>query len=187
MSDSPDNNSQPPESPASGPQGGGNNIASRPKRFLAAMIDGVAGMALSSPVYQHYGVWEAMVKGTDLPNQVVIGLTLYSLVLFFVLHGFLLWRYGQTLGKRMTGLAIVTMDGKKPDFAPLILNRYLPQWVIGVMPGFGVLLALVDINYLFFNDQNRCVHDLLAKTKVIDLSIQVATDAPATPSNTMIA
>jgi uncharacterized RDD family membrane protein YckC len=184
VSDSPDNG-YPPSAPA--PQGGGNNIASRPKRFFAAMIDGAAGMALSSPVYQHYGVWEAMMKGTELPGQVVIGLTLYSLALFFVLHGFLLWRYGQTLGKRLTGLAIVTLDGQKPAFAPLILNRYLPQWVVGVIPGFGVLLALADITYLFFNEQNRCVHDLLAKTKVIDLSIKVTTTAPAATGNSMLA
>lgn len=185
MSDSPDNGYQPPEAPTPGPQG--NNIASRSKRFLAAMIDGTAGMLLSSPVYQHYGVWEAMVKGTELPNEVVVGLTIYSLILFFVLHGFLLWRYGQTLGKRIIGLAIVTMDDKKPDFTPLILNRYLPQWVIGVIPGYGVLLALADISYLFFNDQNRCVHDLLAKTKVIDLSIKAVSGAPQVSGNSMIA
>lgn len=184
MSDSPDNGHQPPEPPVTGPQGSSNNIASRPKRFLAAMIDGTAGMLLSSPVYQHYGVWEAMVKGTDLPSQVVIGLTIYSLLLFFVLHGFLLWRYGQTLGKRIMGLAIVTMDGQKPAFGPLILNRYLPQWVVGVVPGFGVLLALADITYLFFNEQNRCVHDVLAKTKVIDLSIK---REAVEPSNSFVA
>jgi uncharacterized RDD family membrane protein YckC len=151
------------------------------------MIDGSLGLALSHPVYQHYGVWEAMMKGTDLPSEIIIGLTLYGLGLFFVLHGFLLWRYGQTVGKRAIGLAIVTMDGKKPDFASLIFNRYLPQWVVGAIPGVNFFLMLADVGYLLFNDQNRCVHDLLAKTKVIDLSIKVEASAPETPSNTMIA
>ena len=100
------------------------------------------------------------------------------------IHGFLLWRYGQTMGKRIMGLAIVTMDGQKPAFGPLILNRYLPQWVVGVVPGFGVLLALADITYLFFNEQNRCVHDVLAKTKVIDLSIK---REAVEPSNSFVA
>lgn len=126
-------------------------------------------------------------KGTELSSEVTIGLTVFSLVLFFVLHGFLLWRYGQTLGKRVMGLAIVTLDGHKPAFGPLILNRYLPQWVVGVIPGLGVFLALADVSYIFFNEDKRCVHDLLAKTKVIDLSIKVAPTAPEVSGNTMIA
>ena len=94
--------------------------------------------------------------------------------MFFVLHGYLLFHYGQTIGKRVMGLAIVTLTDEKPQFAALIINRYLPQWVLGFIPGLGPLLAIADVSYIFFNDQNRCVHDLIAKTKVIDLSIKVA-------------
>ncbi len=151
-----------------------NNIAGRYKRFVAAMIDGMIGMIVSLPVFNHFGLWEAVKTGQELPQSVSIGLAICSVAMFFVLHGYLLYQYGQTIGKRVIGLAIVTMDDKKPQFAVLILNRYLPQWVVGFFPGtIGPLLVIIDVVYIFFNKDHRCVHDLLAKTKVIDLSVKV--------------
>lgn len=105
---------------------------------------------------------------------------------FLALHGYLLSRYGQTLGKRMLGIAIVTLDNRVPDFFPLIIQRYLTQWVAGQVPVVGVLLRLVDVIFIFRPDR-RCIHDHLAKTKVIDLSIPISvSETPAVPSNSLI-
>ncbi|RYZ99011.1 MAG: RDD family protein [Moraxellaceae bacterium] len=150
----------------------GDNIASRDKRFFAAMIDGFLGMLVSIPLFNFYGVWDSVQSNTPLPGSVSTTLTIFGLVMFFVLHGYLLFQYGQTIGKRLMGIAIVTMDGNKPNFWPLIANRYLPQWVAGLIPAIGPLLAIADVSYIFFNDQKRCVHDLIAGTKVIDLRIR---------------
>ena len=148
------------------------NIASRPKRLSAALIDGAAGMLVSMPVFAHFGFFEALRTQTPLPENISNGLTLFSLAVFFLLHGYLLFNYGQTLGKRLMGLAIVTLEGQKPHFGHLILTRYLPQWVLGVVPVMGPILSLVDVLFIFGNNQNRCVHDLIARTKVIDLTIK---------------
>lgn len=113
-------------------------------------------------------------------------LSAFPFIAFFALHGYLLSRYGQTLGKRMLGIAIVTMDNRVPPFLPLIIQRYLTQWLAGMVPLVGILLRLVDILAIFRPDR-RCIHDHLAKTKVIDLSIPVAApDAPAARSNSLI-
>jgi uncharacterized RDD family membrane protein YckC len=71
------------------------------------------------------------------------------------------------------GIAIVTMDNQKPAFVQLIVQRYLSQWVVGMVPVIGVFLRLADILAIFRPDK-RCIHDHLAKTKVIDLKIPVA-------------
>lgn len=149
------------------------NTANRMQRFLAAMIDGFLGMAASIPLFNHYGIWEAMQKGSEVPMKVSIIMTAYSLLMFFALHGLLLHRYGQTLGKRFLGLAIVTMDGQRPSFSHLILNRYLPQWIVGLVPMIGPLLSMIDVLFIF-RDDKRCVHDLIAGTKVINLNIKTA-------------
>ena len=149
------------------------HIASRLKRFTAAMIDGLLGMLVSLPVFNHFNIWEAIRTQQEIPASVSYGLALFGVVMFFVLHGYLLFHYGQTIGKRIIGLAIVTLTDEKPPFAALIVNRYLPQWVVGFIPGLGPLLAIADVTHIFFNHQNRCVHDLIAKTKVIDLSLKV--------------
>ena len=155
-----------------------NNTAGRLKRFWAAMIDGLIGMMVSLPVFNHFGIWEAFKNQQEISTSLSYGLAAFGVAMFFVLHGYLLFHYGQTIGKRVVGLAIVTLNNEKPPFAALIINRYLPQWVIGFIPGLGPLLAIADVSYIFFNEQNRCIHDLIAKTKVVDLSVKVASVAP---------
>ena len=171
MSSLPEPNDTQTPQPQAEPPTPQNNIAGRQKRFAAAMIDGFLAMAVSFPVFDHFGVWESLKNNTEVPQSISNGLALFSLSLFFVMHGYLLYHYGQTIGKRIMGLAIVTLDDHKPAFSQLILNRYLPQWVVGFVPGVGPLLAVLDVAYILFNDQNCAVHDLLAKTKVIDLSV----------------
>lgn len=167
------NNEQPEFQPAPPTPPLQDNSASRVQRFLAAMTDGLLGMAVSLPLFDHYGIWELVKTGGEIPTDVSIKMTVYGLIMFFVLHGLLLHRYGQTVGKRLMGLAIVTLDGQRPSFSHLILNRYLPQWVIGFVPVVGPLLSIIDCLFIFREDK-RCVHDLIAGTKVIDLKIKTA-------------
>ena len=102
-------------------------------------------------------------------------------LIFFVLHGASLYQRGQTISKRIMGIAIVTLDNQKPAFFRLIAQRYMSQWLIGMLPVIGPLLRLVDF-LLIFRADKRCLHDHIAKTKVIDLSVPIA----AAP-NTLIA
>ncbi len=141
------------------------NLASREQRFSAAMIDGILGTVVMLPLFSYYGIWELIMTETPIPNDVSYIIIAYSLFMFFALHGLLLFRYGQTIGKRMMGLAIVMLDGQRPSFTHLILNRYLPQWIAGSIHPF---LGLVDIMFIFRGDR-RCLHDLIAGTKVVDL------------------
>lgn len=128
-----------------------------------------------------------LAKMTDLTSGQKTLLMMFPFIAFFALHGFLLSRYGQTLGKRILGIAIVTMDNRVPPFFQLIAQRYLTQWLAGMVPLIGLFLRLVDILAIFRPDR-RCIHDHLAKTKVIDLRIPVSRspDEPAAPSNSLI-
>lgn len=129
-----------------------------------------------------------LAKMAALSNGQKTILMMFPFIAFFALHGYLLSRYGQTIGKRILGIAIVTMDNRIPPFFPLITQRYLTQWFAGMIPVIGLLLRLVDILAIFRPDR-RCIHDHLAKTKVIDLRIPVARSddlTTATPSNSLI-
>lgn len=130
---------------------------------------------------------ELLAKVAGLSSGQKTLLMMFPYMAFFALHGFLLSRYGQTLGKRMMGIAIVTLDNRVPAFFPLVAQRYLTQWLAGMVPVIGILLRLVDILAIFRPDR-RCIHDHLAKTKVIDLRIPVtdSPDAPIAPGNSLI-
>lgn len=133
------------------------------------MIDNSLSFIVLIVLFDYFNVPELVRAGQPIPTDISMKLVLGALFMFFVFHGSLLYRYGQTVGKRFMGLAIVTLDGRRPSFTNLILNRYLSQCVAGfVLSGLG---ALLDILFIFRADK-RCVHDLIAGTKVIDLRIK---------------
>jgi len=169
------------------------NTASYQKRFLAFVIDFVLmaialvfvmrslGLELTESADLQAAQAQLEAKLDALSDAQKVLLSFSPFIIFFSLHGVPLYQRGQTLGKRIMGIAIVTLDHQKPAFFHLIAQRYLTQWIIGMAPGLGIVLRLVDI-LLIFRQDKRCVHDLIARTKVIDLSIKTT----ATP-NSMIA
>ena len=85
------------------------------------------------------------------------------------MHGYLLKKYGQTIGKKLLGISIVTLDGEKPEFWPLILKRYLPLGLVSYTPVVGRFLPTIDALFIFGKDK-RCVHDFIAGTMVVNLN-----------------
>ncbi len=72
---------------------------------------------------------------------------------------------GQTLGKRLLGIRIVTLAGERPSLGVLFVRRYLAWLAIGYLPYVGVTLTLADIALIFID--NRCLHDYFAGTRVV--------------------
>lgn len=180
---------------------GGDNSASPLKRLLAFLLDTLAMLVVFGMLIQYLGIFSiapgsapdvasmeaamlAALEQMTFTQRLLVVLLPY--VIFFALHGYLLSRYGQTLGKRLLGIAIVTLDGRKPAFWPLITQRYLVQWLVGGIPQLGFLLRVVDVLFIF-RDDRRCIHDQIAKTRVIDLKIpQPGAQDNAATGNTLI-
>nr|WP_324257774.1 RDD family protein [Cellvibrio fontiphilus] len=173
-----------PQTPSFPPPQHVDNTASLGKRLQATIIDVVIMMFCIFPFAQSQGLMEIAEQQGAIPPELALKIVLFQLMMFFVLHGFLLHQFGQTIGKRIIGIAIVTMDNQKPAFIPLILQRYVSQWLMGMVPVIGILLRLADV-LAIFRDDRRCIHDHLAKTKVIDLRIPVTT-AQAQPNSIIV-
>ena len=167
---------------------GGDNTASYNKRFLAFVID-IFLMAVLLMFFMRYlgleptnatdmqaAQAELIAKLAALPEKSKVLLTFSPFIIFFVLHGFLLYQYGQTIGKKVMGIAIVTLENQKPAFMQLIVQRYFSQWLMGMLPVIGFILRVADVLMIFRKDK-RCLHDLIARTKVIDLNIKVTVSA----------
>lgn len=81
------------------------------------------------------------------------------------------WR-NQNLGKLVTGIRVVRADNGEPaGFLRAVLLRFLlPVSVfIGLnmlLPPLGYLFFLVDFCFMFREDR-RCLHDLIAGTKIV--------------------
>lgn len=71
---------------------------------------------------------------------------------------------GQTLGKKLVGIRTVTMDGEKAGFARMFFLRFLvAQGLLEMIPLWG----LIDVLCIFGSEQ-RCLHDKIAGTQVLD-------------------
>lgn len=104
---------------------------------------------------------------SDMAKGIAIALIAIGFIAVALVQWVYLIRYGQSLGKKMLGIRIVKVsDESIPGFGKIVLLRtFVPALLTGI-PYVGPLLFLVDV-LLIFRDDRRCVHDLIAETKVI--------------------
>ena len=148
------------------PDGTGPALASRWKRLFASLIDGFISLVIFVPLFLYLGIWEAMKRGEDSPYSHTLIVGIAGIIGFLFFQGYLLKKSGQTIGKLLTNIYIVDLNNNVPEFSKLIALRYLPMWVLAFVPVITSILPLVDSLFIFRKDR-RCIHDLLAGTKVI--------------------
>lgn len=122
-------------------------LASRGSRLAASLVD-------------------ALLPGGIALAAFFIGQPLFfflAAICLIVYQVYLLADRGQTIGKKMMNIKIVTWGGDaNGGFSTNVLKRVILNAIISIVP----LYALVDIFFIFREDR-RCCHDLLASTKVV--------------------
>ncbi len=141
-------------------------LARRLTRLAAAFIDGLINLVYGLPVMYLLGMWQYLGRRAEVPFSVLAASSVLSFIAFVLVHGYYLKTYGQTLGKRLTKIRIADLDGNVPNFANVLLLRYLPISLVTLIPGVGRYLVLIDVLFIF-GEERRCVHDLIAGTKVV--------------------
>lgn len=95
-------------------------------------------------------------------------LAMYAVIsLLLIANVVLLTVRGQSFGKLLTGIQIVRSgDGSKAGFIKAVLLRWFLFAIIETIPVIGPVLMFANILLIFRKDR-RCMHDLVADTKVI--------------------
>lgn len=139
-------------------------LASRWSRLWAAIIDSMVIGAISASIYYveplHNLIWNS-----EFPTLLNI---IYLTVVYFLINGYFLEKHGQTIGKNVFEISVVRLDGSHIGFKGILFKRYLPISVLASIPFIGVV-AIVNVLFIFRKDR-RCIHDLIAGTKVVDVS-----------------
>jgi len=143
------------------------NLAGRGARFGAMLIDTLIAAVIVAPLMFGTGVLDRVRSGEISPIAYLVASSAAGFVLFALLQAYPLAKSGQTWGKRAVGIRITRLDGGKPTLASLLLKRYLPMQVAPMVPIAGNLMIIVDLLFIFRADR-RCVHDLIAGTKVVN-------------------
>ncbi len=153
--------SPPPHSGSSAPA---LRLAGRGARLGAVVVDGVFACLVAMPGLLLTLALTFLVGGGNGLGIFVLAVCLLCLALY---QAFLLSRDGQTLGKRVFRVMIVTADTEgNAGFVKAVLLRIVVVALLQSIPVAGGIFALVDILFIFREDR-RCIHDLIAGTKVV--------------------
>lgn len=152
------------------------NLAKRGHRFWGALIDGVLQILITIPLFWYVGL-EAFAE-PSLP--LVIGSALYGLAGYVALHGYLLHRYGQTIGKAEFGMRIEHVNGQQAGLKHVLLLRHLPMMGLTFIPMIGNLIVGLVNPLMIFGREKRCLHDRIAQTRVCYVSDKPQSDAGMT-------
>ena len=153
------------------------DLASRWQRLGAALFDllpmlaalipffiGVVTKALSGQVIVAEGM-NPLAPFLAAGPLGVASLALVGVVLS--IQWILLGVRGQTLGKMVAGIRVVRLDGSRASFVHTVVVRYLPFFFLNLVLGNGSsALGALD-SLLVFRRDKRCLHDLIAGTKVV--------------------
>jgi uncharacterized RDD family membrane protein YckC len=168
---------------------GGQPLASFADRLLAMLIDTavfmVLGVVLAVPaVIVMFAVvlpdvFQVKPDGTvvqpDLLHDLLLpflwielAILAISLVAAYVYHVEMMFRTGQTYGKKAMKLRIVPLDPTRALDRRAAVKRFLVQNVAaGVLPGLGYLDGLWQ---LWDKPWQQCLHDKFAETVVVKVS-----------------
>ncbi|MEM7692250.1 MAG: RDD family protein [Pseudomonadota bacterium] len=140
--------------------------ADRLTRLGAQLIDGVIVSVATLPILFLFGIVGFSGEDSELSFFETIISTTLGLAVFFAINYRSLQATAQTVGKKLLKIRIAHIDGSKPKLETLVLKRYLPQWGVVYVPFIGGILNLVNVLFIFREDR-RCVHDLIADTRVV--------------------
>jgi uncharacterized RDD family membrane protein YckC len=141
------------------------NLADRGARLGAVLLDCLIlfGFLLPGLIV----VWTGGDEN-DTIKAIAIVLIALGMLSLAVIQIYLLSTKGQTLGKKIVGVKIVKYaDSSSPGFVHACLLRAIVPTLISNVPFLGLIFALVDICFIF-GDERRCLHDLIAGTKVVN-------------------
>ena len=146
----------------------GPDLAGRGRRLGAYLIDLIiAGIVLVILAVLNIGISFEDVARDPMTQQMSTAGGIAYLVIFMVINGYLLVTKGQTLGKLALDIRIVDAASNGAATAVKILGlRYVLVMLVGAIPVIGGLLGIIDFLFIFREDR-RCVHDLIAGTKVV--------------------
>lgn len=153
--------------------------AGRLRRLCSTLVDVILVPSLTIVLVLITGVVEDAEDYTN--NYWVLWVLLLAVASYLILNGYWLWRSGQTIGKKLFGIAIVAymngqddsgesgaVAGVKATFWKLICIRALFFPLIFTIVTPLALLPLID-QLMIFNKKRRCLHDLAAGTTVVRL------------------
>ncbi len=109
-------------------------------------------------------------------NQMCVYLALIIAVTILYLILPLILKKGQTLGKKMMGVKVVNKkDGSPVNFVTVIIRFFafaVIEFFLSITLNIFYLPIIISLVIMIVNKQGQSLHDLLARTVVVDIEMQ---------------
>ena len=135
--------------------------------MVGAIIDTLIGLLIMVPIMLATGVLQLAFEGEEMTLEEQVVYAGVGFVAFLVVNGYLLFKRGQTIGKILVKTRIVDLNGNIPNFAKIVVLRYLVLSAVAQVYCIGGLVGLVNALWIFGRER-RCLHDYIAGTRVVE-------------------
>ena len=143
------------------------NLADRINRLFVVIIDGII-VSIPMMIFNFTVIGYSNIlkyyQNQSLTESILF--LIIGVAIFLLINGYLLYTKGQTVGKKLLSIKIVTSNEKLPTLMESYVLRNLAFSLLAYIPLIGSIILLADILFIFREDR-RCLHDLLAGTKVV--------------------
>lgn len=145
----------------------GFDLATRWDRLWAYLIDTIILMPILLAILFFTGYLGLISENEQFSLVHELLIALLAVGIFALINGQFLLSSGQTVGKKVLKIRIVTLSD---EHAPIkvLLARYGFYWLLAYIPFVGQLLNMINVLFIF-SSEKRCGHDHVAGTKVISL------------------
>ena len=152
------------------------NYASLGQRFLGKLIDvlitvplslviGVGYALISPPKVVEFETLSDFLSGGYGPGEKILVAVIVMAAYIGIQWAF--WAStGQSIGKKVMKTQVVNLDGSQASVQTIAFKRYGIINLIANVPVFGPLVSLIGVLLIFRRDRN-CLHDDIAKTRVV--------------------
>jgi uncharacterized RDD family membrane protein YckC len=128
-------------------------LAERGSRLGAHILDVIILLAM---------VYVPLLIGLAVHHAIGGLLAVAGFIAWFWLTILFILRNGQSIGKKIVGIKVVTTDGGPVSLGQIIVLRNVLNALLGLVPLYGLVDAL-----LIFGEARQCIHDKIAGTIVI--------------------
>ncbi len=151
--------------------GADGELAGVGSRIVGAIVDAVVailfiGTGWGIAIYMWIQAGEQPSAGVNAAAYSAIGV---GYLIPAVINGVLIAKSGQSVGKKVVGTRMIDQESRTPvGFVQGFLVRTILFGFLVAIPLIGLILAIVDIVFLFTDQNHQTLHDKLAKTLVVE-------------------
>ena len=134
------------------------------KRLAAIFADLLIPLLTIWPLFLFSGGAGLAAEQGGMVSRIVASIAMIvAMIVFFAYVGYAvsLFAKGQTPGKKLVGIQVITQDGEPAGFFTMLVREWIGRWISGMVFGLGYIWILID-------PERQAWHDKLMTTYVIE-------------------